>query len=133
MPTWQDGDVTWIRGRPEWVHELLETCAQNAIAFAQAGARVAVNDINFTVKPEGSLGRQSSEGMFPDGEGVSATTTFLGGGATPLAEIVGFATNSDGMHVTRARADQQVGARRGKVDAGHPELGHAVARGWALP
>jgi len=40
--------------------------------------------LNFTVKPQGSLGRQSSEGVFPDGEGVSATTTFLGGGVAPL-------------------------------------------------
>lgn len=23
VPTWQDGDVTWIRGRPEWVHEIV--------------------------------------------------------------------------------------------------------------
>jgi AMIN domain-containing protein len=40
--------------------------------------------LNFTVKPQGSLGRQSSEGVFPDGEGVSATSTFLGGGVAPL-------------------------------------------------
>ncbi|MBZ5628459.1 MAG: AMIN domain-containing protein [Acidobacteriia bacterium] len=40
--------------------------------------------LNFTVKPQGSMGRQSSEGVFPDGDGVSATTTLFGSGATPF-------------------------------------------------
>jgi hypothetical protein len=40
--------------------------------------------LNFSVKPQASAGRQTSEGVFPDGEGVSATTTFLGGGVMPL-------------------------------------------------
>ncbi|MBZ5567696.1 MAG: AMIN domain-containing protein [Acidobacteriia bacterium] len=40
--------------------------------------------LNFTVKPQGSLGRLSSEGVFPDGNGVSVTTTLFGGGATPF-------------------------------------------------
>ncbi len=40
--------------------------------------------LNFTVKPQASVGRQSSEGVFPDGEGVSASATFLGGGVAPF-------------------------------------------------
>jgi hypothetical protein len=40
--------------------------------------------LNFTVKPQGSVGRASSEGVFPDGEGISASATLFGGGAAPL-------------------------------------------------
>ncbi len=40
--------------------------------------------LSFSVKPQGSLGRQSSENIFPDGQGIAATTTFLGGSTLPL-------------------------------------------------
>ncbi|MFB3814939.1 MAG: hypothetical protein ACE14L_12600 [Terriglobales bacterium] len=40
--------------------------------------------LKFSIKPQTSLGRQSSESVFPDGQGVAATTTFLGGSFMPF-------------------------------------------------
>jgi 3-oxoacyl-[acyl-carrier-protein] synthase II len=55
-------------------------------------------------------------------------------GAKPLAEIVGFATNSDGMHVTQPDAQQQARAMSlALADAGVPasEIGYVSAHGTA--
>ena len=40
--------------------------------------------LTFSVRPQFSAGRQSSETVFPSGDGVSLTSTFLGGRAFPL-------------------------------------------------
>jgi 3-oxoacyl-[acyl-carrier-protein] synthase II len=55
-------------------------------------------------------------------------------GATPLVEIVGFATNSDGMHVTQPDAEQQARAMNlALADAGVPAsaIGYVSAHGTA--
>lgn len=55
-------------------------------------------------------------------------------GATPLAEVVGFATNSDGMHVTQPHDAQQARAMALALeDAGIPasEIGYVGAHGTA--
>jgi hypothetical protein len=40
--------------------------------------------LNYSIKPQGSLGQQSSETVIPGGQGISATTTLMGGGVSPL-------------------------------------------------
>ena len=55
-------------------------------------------------------------------------------GAKPLAEIVGFATNSDGVHVTQPDAEQQARAMNlALADAGIPAsaIGYVSAHGTA--
>jgi len=55
-------------------------------------------------------------------------------GAKPLVEIVGFATNSDGTHITQPNAEQQARAMRLALqDAGLPpgEIGYVSAHGTA--
>src|SRR5262249_55036430 len=55
-------------------------------------------------------------------------------GAKPLAEIVGFATNSDGMHVTKPDDQQQARAMTlALADAGIPAsaIGYVGAQGTA--
>jgi 3-oxoacyl-[acyl-carrier-protein] synthase II len=55
-------------------------------------------------------------------------------GAKPLVEIVGFATNSDGMHITQPDAEQQARAiRLALEDAGLPPaaIGYVSAHGTA--
>ena len=55
-------------------------------------------------------------------------------GATPLAEIVGFATNSDGVHVTQPEYEQQARAMNlALADAGVPAsaIGYVSAHGTA--
>jgi len=55
-------------------------------------------------------------------------------GAKPLAEVVGFATNSDGMHVTQPDAEQQARAMNlALADAGVPAsaIGYVSAHGTA--
>lgn len=55
-------------------------------------------------------------------------------GAKPLAEIVGFATNSDGVHVTQPDAEQQARAMNlALADAGVPAsaIGYVSAHGTA--
>jgi len=55
-------------------------------------------------------------------------------GAQPLAEIVGFATNSDGMHVTQPDAERQARAMNlALADAGIPAsaIGYVSAHGTA--
>jgi 3-oxoacyl-[acyl-carrier-protein] synthase II len=55
-------------------------------------------------------------------------------GATPLVEIVGFATNSDGTHITQPDAEQQARAiRLALEDAGLPPsaIGYVSAHGTA--
>jgi 3-oxoacyl-[acyl-carrier-protein] synthase II len=55
-------------------------------------------------------------------------------GAKPLVEIVGFATNSDGTHITQPDAEQQARAMRLALqDAGLPpgEIGYVSAHGTA--
>ena len=55
-------------------------------------------------------------------------------GARPLAEIVGFATNSDGVHVTQPDAEQQARAMNlALADAGVPAsaIGYVSAHGTA--
>ncbi len=55
-------------------------------------------------------------------------------GAKPLAEVVGFATNSDGVHVTQPDQEQQARAMRlALADAGLPPsaIGYVGAHGTA--
>jgi len=55
-------------------------------------------------------------------------------GATPIVEIVGFATNSDGTHITQPDAEQQARAMRLALeDAGLPPtaIGYVSAHGTA--
>jgi 3-oxoacyl-[acyl-carrier-protein] synthase II len=55
-------------------------------------------------------------------------------GATPIAEIVGFATNSDGVHVTQPEYEQQARAMNlALADAGIPAsaIGYVSAHGTA--
>ena len=40
--------------------------------------------LKFNFKPQTSVGKQSSEAVFPDGQGIAASATFLGGSVAPL-------------------------------------------------
>ncbi|MBI1749331.1 MAG: hypothetical protein HY234_06395 [Acidobacteria bacterium] len=40
--------------------------------------------LTFEIKPQFSMGRQSNESVFPDGRGISFSSTFLGGSTFPL-------------------------------------------------
>ncbi len=61
-----------------------EASPVGSMRFDASGYFHSPEFLSFTVKPQGSVGRQSSEGVFPDGDGVAGSATFLGGGVSPL-------------------------------------------------
>lgn len=56
----------------------------NNVRFDLAGYLHDPRFLTFDVKPQLSVGRQTSEAVVPDGRGVAVSTTFLGGGDFPL-------------------------------------------------
>jgi hypothetical protein len=65
-------------------HASRESSPVGSVNFDINGYLHRPDFLKFNFKPQGSVGRQSSEAVFPDGRGLAVSSTFLGGSAAPV-------------------------------------------------